>query len=71
MTRVGRRSGISATDLMAELENDPEYQRKIYFIRPILKIGGDRGREVVEGLRADPVFGDEATALLNRRRSRR
>lgn len=29
MTRGEKRPGISATDLMAELQNDPDYQRKI------------------------------------------
>jgi hypothetical protein len=42
-------------------------QSRIYFIRPILQVGGDRGREVVEGLRKDPVLGDESTAQLKRR----
>lgn len=41
---------------------------RIYFIPPILKVGGEHGREVVEALRDDPVFGKEATALLKRRR---
>ena len=40
---------------------------RIYFLRPLLKVGGARGREVVEGLVADPVFGEEATALLGSR----
>src|SRR5690242_13923443 len=29
MTGRGKRSGISATELMARLQNDPEYQRKV------------------------------------------
>lgn len=29
MTGRSRRSGISATDLMAKLQNDPEYQRRV------------------------------------------
>ena len=55
-------------DLIEFLSVEERGESRIYFIRPILKVGGERGREVVEGLRADPVFGKEATALLRRRR---
>lgn len=55
-------------DLMKFLSVEERGQSRIYFIRPLLKTGGDQGRQVVDGLRSDPVFGDEATALLNRRR---
>lgn len=55
-------------DLIEFLAVEERGHSRIYFIRPILKVGGDRGREVVEGLRSDSVFGDEATALLKRRR---
>lgn len=55
-------------DLIDFLSAEERGQSRIYFVRPILKVGGDRGRGVVEGLRKDPVFGDEATALLKRRR---
>ncbi|WP_187120112.1 hypothetical protein [Actinomyces polynesiensis] len=43
-------------------------QSRICFIGPILRVGGERGREVVESLREDPVLGKESTALLKRRR---
>jgi hypothetical protein len=39
---------------------------RIYFIRPLLKVGGARGRAVVESLREDSTFGKEASALLKR-----
>lgn len=55
-------------DLIEFLSVEERGQSRIYFIRPLLKVGGDRGREVVQGLRSDPVFGDEATALLARRK---
>ena len=55
-------------DLIGSLAVEERGQPRIYFIRPILKVGGERGREVAEALRADPVFGDEPTALLKRRR---
>lgn len=35
----------------------------------LVTLGGDRGRQVVEALRGDPVFGKEASALLKRRGS--
>ncbi len=55
-------------DLIEFLSVEERGQSRIYFIRPILNVGGDRGREVVEALRDDPVLGKEATALLKRRR---
>lgn len=55
-------------DLIGFLSVAERGQSRIYFIRPILKVGGDRGREVVEALRDDPVFGKEAIALLKRRK---
>lgn len=56
-------------DLIDFLSVEERGQSRIYFIRPILTLGGDRGREVVEALRGDPVFGKEASALLKRRGS--
>jgi hypothetical protein len=55
-------------DLIGFLSVDERGQSRIYFVRPILNVGGAHGREVVEALRADPVFGKEATALLSRRK---
>ncbi|WP_062524216.1 hypothetical protein [Demequina rhizosphaerae] len=55
-------------DLIGFLSVAERGQSRIYFIRPILSLGGDRGREVIEALRNDPVLGKEATALLKRRR---
>ena len=54
-------------DLIGFLSLEERGQSRIYFIRPILRVGGDRGRQVVESLRTDPVFGKEASALLSRR----
>jgi hypothetical protein len=54
-------------DLIEFLSVEERGQSRIYFIRPILKVGGDRGRRVVDTLRSDSVFGKEATALLKRR----
>jgi len=54
-------------DLIGFLSVEARGQSRIYFIRPILRVGGTRGREAVEALRDDPVFGKEATALLTGR----
>jgi hypothetical protein len=55
-------------DLMSFLAIEERGESRIYFIRPTLKVGRARGRGIVEALRADPVFGKEATALLSRRK---
>lgn len=39
-------------------------ESRVYFVRPIKRLGGERGREVLESLRDDPVLGREATAAL-------
>ena len=54
--------------LIALLTLEERGDTRIHFIRPILRVGGARGRQVVEGLREDPVFGKEATARLARRK---
>jgi hypothetical protein len=54
-------------DLIHFLSVEERGESRIYFIRPILRVGGERGRAVVEALPADPVFGKEATALLSGR----
>lgn len=48
--------------IVTEEERRPEH---IFFLRPILKLGGDRGREVLASLDADPVLAVEAQALLS------
>lgn len=52
-------------ELINFLGLDERGDSRIYFIRPILKVGGAHGRRVVERLRTDQVFGEEATALLD------
>lgn len=51
-------------DLIGFLGRAERGESRIYFIRPILRVGGVRGRQVAEALRKDPVFGKEASALL-------
>jgi len=53
-------------DLVDFLSLPQRGESRIYFIRPILKVGGNRGRELVEALRSDVTFGKEARALLKR-----
>jgi hypothetical protein len=54
-------------DLLGFLSLAERGESRIYFIRPILHVGGQRGREVVGSLGSDPVFGKEARALLKSR----
>jgi len=49
-------------DLIAFLEVEERGRSRIYFVRPIKRLGGERGREILESLRRDPTFGREATA---------
>lgn len=51
-------------DLLGFLSLAAREESRIYFLRPILDVGGTRGREVLESLISDPVFGREARALL-------
>lgn len=51
-------------DLIGFLSLSERGESRIYFIRPILNVGSQQGREVVQSLRRDPVFGKEARALL-------
>lgn len=56
-------------DLIDFLSIDERGDSRIYFIRPIFKVGGARGREILDALRTDPVFGKEVTATLSSHRS--
>lgn len=58
-------------DLIALLDVDERGESRIYFIRSIKRLGGQRGRAILESLRDDPTFGREATAALEGRRSNR
>lgn len=51
-------------DLLGE---DARGDTRILFLRPIKRLGGPRGRTVLESLTADPMFGKEARALLTTR----
>ena len=52
-------------DMLPLLSDDSRGGTRIHLIRAILRVGGERGRQAVDALSADPVFGKEATALLS------
>lgn len=54
-------------DLIAFLDVAEGGESRIYFVRPIKRLGGERGRELLESLRDDPILGREATAALEGR----
>ncbi len=56
-------TGAQLDDLVGFLSLPERGESRIYFIRPILNVGGRRGREIVDSLGSDPMFGKEARAL--------
>jgi hypothetical protein len=50
--------------LIALLDERGRGTTRIHFLRPIKRIGGQRGIEVLTSLQDDPLFGKEARALL-------
>jgi hypothetical protein len=58
-------------DLIGFLSVEERGESRIYFIHPILRVGGQRGEAVVESVRSDPVLGKEATARMTSREKRR
>lgn len=57
-----------ADELIALLNEDSRGESRIHFLRAIKRVSGPRGRQVLESLKADPVYGKEARALLRSRR---
>jgi hypothetical protein len=51
-------------DLIDLIGKEERGASRVFFIRPILVVGGELGRRLVETLRNDEVLGREATALL-------
>lgn len=54
-------------DLVALLDESSRGSTQIHFLRPIKRVGGERGLEVLKSLRDDPLYGKEARALLKGR----
>jgi hypothetical protein len=51
---------------LVELASDASTgEQRVLFVEPILRLGGERGRTVVQGMRGDPVLGAEAAAQLD------
>jgi hypothetical protein len=55
-------------DLIEFLSIEERGESRLFFLRSIVRVGGDRGYEVLESVRDDPVLGQAATARLKRRR---
>jgi len=53
--------------LIALLNETSRGTTRIHFLRPIKRVGGEPGLEVLRSLEDDPLFGKEAQALLKRR----
>lgn len=53
--------------LIALLDETSRGSTRIHFLRPIKRVGGKRGLELLTSLQDDPLFGKEASALLKRR----
>lgn len=51
-------------DMVEFLSWEERGDSRIYFLRPIKRLGGAEGRQLLERLRDDPTFGREATALM-------
>jgi len=51
-------------DLLMLLNETSRGETRLYFLRTVLSVGDERGRQTVEALKGDPVLGKEATALL-------
>jgi hypothetical protein len=57
-------------DLIGFLSVEERGESRIFFLRPIKRVGDQAGREVLVALRDDRTLGKEATALLRVRRKR-
>jgi hypothetical protein len=55
-------------DLIGFTSLEERGESRLFFIQPIFVLGQDRGRQLVEGMRDDPVFGTEASRLLSGRK---
>ncbi|GAB4012012.1 hypothetical protein [Nocardioides ultimimeridianus] len=55
---------MQVDDLIGFVSLETRGDSRVYFVRPLLAHGGQRGRKVVQALRKDPIVGREATALL-------
>lgn len=62
-------AGPEQTDNLIAFLRAPELaETRLYFVSPLLRIGGQVGREFVESIAGDPVLGKEAALRLSRKR---
>lgn len=52
-------------DLISLLDHKAGGDTRIHFLKSILRLGGQRGHDVVASLRSNPTFGKEARALID------
>jgi hypothetical protein len=55
-------------DLIALLGAEDRGGTRLHFLRPIKRMGGARGLELIRALQSDPILGTEARAILKRQR---
>jgi hypothetical protein len=55
-------------DLIEFLSDQKRGESRLFFVRAVVRVGGDRGYAVLESLREDQVVGQAASARLDRRR---
>ena len=60
-------TGEHLDELIALLRENSRGDTRIHFLSAIKRVGGKRGRQVLESLESDPMFGKEARALLKAR----
>jgi hypothetical protein len=58
-------------DLIGLLDLEERGESRVYFLRPIKRLGGEAGKRVLTSLVDDPELGKEAAALLRVRGERR
>lgn len=61
-------AGSAHVDGLIALLQDPDHgSARLYFVRPVLRLGGTRGRDVLRSLRRDRDLHKEIRAALHRR----
>ena len=65
---VGSATQAQLNDMIALVDRSDRGDSRIHFLRPIKRLGGVRGLEVLERLKMDPVLGKQANKLLKRSR---
>jgi len=53
-------------DLVSFITDTKRGDNRVFFVRPVLRLGGDRGPKVIAALVDDPVVGKEARALYRK-----